>query len=238
MISIRNVMERVGAMIKSDQYKIDADISTTALIGIVYRRITSLLRGCFKRIILPLNVHKAIFIAPRVELRNCRHIYFGKYVTLGKGVTIDGLSSSGIVIEDLVNIGPYTIIEATGIINSIGKGVRIGNNSGIGAFSFIGGAGGVVIGSDVIMGQYVSIHSENHVSDKEDIPIRHQGVTRKGIVIENNCWIGAKVTILDGSHIEEGSVIAAGSVVRGLVPKNSVVGGVPAKLIKTRISST
>ena len=65
--------------------------------------------------------------------------------------------------------------------------------------------------------------------------IRQQGVTRKGINIGRNCWIGSKVTILDGVTIGEGCIIAAGAVVTQSFPENSVIAGVPAKLIKSRL---
>lgn len=67
-----------------------------------------------------------------------------------------------------------------------------------------------------------------------DIPIRKQGVNRKGIKIGSNCWIGAKVTILDGTIIGNGCIVAAGAVVRGQFPDNCVIGGVPAKILKMR----
>jgi acetyltransferase-like isoleucine patch superfamily enzyme len=84
------------------------------------------------------------------------------------------------------------------------------------------------------MGQYVSFHSENHIIDRTDIPIRLQGVVRKGIVIEDDCWVGAKVTFLDGCHVGRGCVVAAGAVVRGEIPAYSIIGGVPAKVIRSR----
>jgi acetyltransferase-like isoleucine patch superfamily enzyme len=183
---------------------------------------------------IALNPHKLVFVSSCVELRNRKFISFGKGVTLGKNVTIDGLSREGVVIGDGVNIGPYTIIEASGTITNLGKGIRIGQYSGVGGFSFIGGAGGVVIGKNVIMGQWVSFHPENHNYGSLDLPIRLQGVSRKGIIVGDDCWIGAKVTFLDGALVGEGCVIAAGAVVRGEIPPYSIAAGVPAKVIKSR----
>ena len=79
------------------------------------------------------------------------------------------------------------------------------------------------------MGPFVSIHAENHRFSKKNVPIRLQGETRKGVVIGENCWIGAKTTILDGVHIGNGAVIAAGAVVTRDVPEFGVYGGVPAR---------
>lgn len=84
------------------------------------------------------------------------------------------------------------------------------------------------------MGPGVRIFSENHNYDQQNILIRLQGETRKGVSIGNNCWIGASVTIVDGVTIGNGVVIAAGAVVTKDVPPDSIFGGVPAKQISTR----
>ncbi len=180
---------------------------------------------------------KRIFIGRGVELRSRSLIQLGFGVTLGDGVLIDALSREGVVLGDNVNIGESTRIEASGSISDIGKGINFGNNSGIGAFSFVGGAGGVKIGNDVIMGQWVSFHPENHNFDRLDVPIRLQGISRRGIVIEDDCWIGAKVTFLDGAYVGHGCVIAAGALVRGYIPPFSVAAGVPARVIRSRKAS-
>ncbi|HSH65021.1 MAG TPA: acyltransferase [Bacteroidia bacterium] len=117
-------------------------------------------------------------------------------------------------------------------MNNLGSHITIGNNVGIGEFAYLGGAGGLDIGDDCIVGQYLSCHPENHNYLDPFTPFRFQGVNRKGIKIGKNCWIGSKVTILDGVTIGENCVIAAGSVVNKDVPDNSIVGGVPAKVIK------
>ncbi|WP_281180244.1 acyltransferase [Thiohalomonas denitrificans] len=229
---IRNMAQRAAKIFRGPSYKLDTNVTVTALMGFTIRRAISLLRCILRG--LALKPGKWFFVGTSVVLRNRSFIRFGRGATIGNFVLIDGLSRNGVVIGDGVNIGAYTIIEATGVISNLGVGCRIGVNSGIGAFSFIGAAGGVDIGNNVIMGQYVSFHSENHCFEDTERPIRMQGVTRQGIVIEDDCWIGAKVTFLDGCHIGRGSVIAAGAVVRGSIPPYSVAVGVPAKVIKSR----
>ena len=159
----------------------------------------------------------------------------GKSLILEDGVHINALSENGIEVGDNVTIGKYAILTCTGVIANKGVGIRIGNNSAIGTQSFLGGQGGITIGNDVIMGPQVKIFSENHVYENPEVLIRKQGESRKGVVIGDNCWIGAGVTILDGVSISKGSIVAAGAVVTQSLPENSFAAGVPARVIRSRV---
>lgn len=228
--AIYKLINTLARKIKGDSYSLDESIPINSLLAVSIRRSLMLLRAI---LFFYSPMHK-LFLGKGVTIRNRIMLRLGKGVTLGDYVLIDSLSKNGVLLGDNVNIGEYTRIEASGSITDIGKGISIGNNSGIGSFSFIGGAGGVEIGQDVIMGQMVSFHPENHNFDALDIPIRLQGVWRQGITIGDDCWIGVKVTFLDGARVGKGCVIAAGSIVRGDIPEYSVVAGVPAKVIKSR----
>ena len=138
------------------------------------------------------------------------------------------------MLGNYVVLGRNTRIESTGSLQSVGKGVKIGDRSTFGSDCFFGAAGGIEIGNDVVAGQYIRFHSENHSYDDKDVLIKDQGVTHKGIRIGNNCWIGAGAVFLDGSELGDGCVVAANAVVTKKFPADSVVGGVPAKLIKKR----
>jgi acetyltransferase-like isoleucine patch superfamily enzyme len=229
-----NRLNWIATKFKGEDYRIDGDMPISALLEYVFSKLISLARCLVYGVVISADPKKLIFVGSNVELKNRRMIHFGRGVTLGRGVMIDGLSKEGITIGDGASIGPYGIIKATGVLSNIGKGFRLGNNSSLDAFAFIGASGGIVIGSNVIMGQKVSFHSENHLYDRLDIPIRHQGTTRQGIVVDDDCWIGSNVTFLDGSHVASGCVIGAGSVVRGYIPPNSIAVGVPARIIKSR----
>ncbi len=65
--------------------------------------------------------------------------------------------------------------------------------------------------------------------------IRLQRVNHMGIRIGKNCWIGAKATILDRTIIGDGCIVVAGAVVSGIFPNNVIIGGVPAKILRSRI---
>lgn len=229
---IYSTLLSAARVFRGNKYVLDPDISVSALIALAWRRAYALFRAFIRGIALQNKC--VLFVGSNVKLHNRKMIKLGKGVMLSDFVLIDGLSREGVVLGKGVNVGPYTRIEATGVVTNLGEGCRIGANSGIGAFSYIGAAGRVIIGENVIMGQYVSFHSENHCFDRVDSLIREQGVTREGIVIEDDCWIGAKVTFLDGSYVGKGSVIAAGAVVRGHIPPYSVAAGVPARVIKNR----
>jgi acetyltransferase-like isoleucine patch superfamily enzyme len=158
----------------------------------------------------------------------------GRNVILEDYVFLDGLSKNGIVIGSNVTIARHASVLCTGVIADVGMGVSIGDNSAIGAYSFIGGQGGVDIGKNVLVGAGVKMFSENHIYDRLDIPIRQQGERRHGITIGEDCWIGAGSIILDGAALSKGCVVAAGSVVRGDIEAYSVIGGVPARILKSR----
>jgi acetyltransferase-like isoleucine patch superfamily enzyme len=191
----------------------------------VFRNALSALRGIIK-------LRQLVLLGKSVSLRAKYNMQLEKGVTIGDYSTLDALSLNGLRIGASSSIGSFSIIKVSGTLTSIGNKIDIGQNVGIGDFAHIGGAGGVVIGNDTIAGGYLSIHPENHVfADKQRL-IREQGVTRKGITIGSNCWIGAKVTVLDGSQVGNGCVIAAGAVVNGIFPDNVVIGGVPAKILK------
>ena len=231
---LRQLIALAARKYKGPNYRLDDSIPTWSLVSIGGRRVIALARCLVFGVKFSLNPRNLVFVGPNTRLRSKSLIHFGSGVTLGESVLIDGLSKNGIRIGNNVNIGPYTIIEATGVISNLGLGCSIGNNSGLGAFSFVGAAGGVRIGNDVIMGQRVSFHSENHNFDQLDLPIREQGISRQGIAVDDNCWIGANVVFLDGAHVGSGSVVAAGAVVRGVFPSNAIIAGVPAKLVRLR----
>jgi acetyltransferase-like isoleucine patch superfamily enzyme len=147
---------------------------------------------------------------------------------------VSALSKNGIQFGNNVSIGAFSRIIVSTTLNNLGDKIVIGNSVGIGEYASIGGAGGLEIGDECIVGPYLSCHPENHNYSDLTLSIRHQGVNRKGIKIGQNCWIGSKVTILDGVQLGNGCIIAAGAVVTKSFPDNSIIGGVPAKLINTR----
>jgi acetyltransferase-like isoleucine patch superfamily enzyme len=206
-------------------YKIDEAIPTSLFLSFLYCRMIMMLRGLF-------FIQRKVFLGKRCIIKNKKNINFGKNVTIDKYSTIDGYASEKLEFGDGFRLGAYSLITCTSHMSKYGKGIKIGANSAVGQFSEFGAAGGIEIGNDVIMGSYISFHSENHNFSDSSKLIREQGVTNKGIKLGNNIWVGAKVTFLDGSQVGNNCVIAAGAVINGIFPDNVVIGGVPAKILK------
>jgi acetyltransferase-like isoleucine patch superfamily enzyme len=110
--------------------------------------------------------------------------------------------------------------------------IRIGENSLIGERNVLRGQGGITIGDRVYTAPLVQMLAVNHIYHDPTRPMIEQGITAQGITVEDDVWIGAGAVITDGVRIGQGAVVAAGAVVTKDVAAHTVVGGVPARLIK------
>lgn len=112
---------------------------------------------------------------------------------------------------------------------NFGQFIRLGKHVFINhACSFVD-MGGITLEDHVLIGPRVSLITENHPAD----PASRRSLVTKPILIKRNAWIGAAATILPGVTVGENAIVAAGAVVSKDVPANTIVGGVPAKIIKT-----
>lgn len=233
-MNLKSIIEKLIYKIKKQEYKLDDHITTSDLFSVLFHRLLLLLRGVFRRIGFK-ECGKVIFIDKGARFYGKGHIRIKSGVTIGKYVELDGLSKEGINIGNNVKIGSFSQIKCTGTLKKIGRGFSIEDNSGFGEFCFFGAAGGIKIGSNVIMGQNIRFHSENHNFDRLDIPIREQGVTNKGILVEDDCWFGSGVVILDGVTVGKGSVLGSNTLVNKDIPPYSIAVGNPVRIIKSRL---
>lgn len=228
---MKNLVSKIITKIKGNKWTLDNSLSNLEVLSLILKRGTMYIRGILKfykiKPMIQLGAHTVIKSKNRMQIKGV--------LSIESYCHIDATSKNGIVFGNNVSLGKNTTIECSGTLTNFGKGLIVGNNVGMGANCFYGCAGGIEIGDDTIFGNFISLHSENHNYERTDIPIRLQGVNRQGIKIGKDCWIGAKVTILDGVRIGNGCIVAAGAVVtKGQYPDFSIIGGVPAKIISKR----
>jgi acetyltransferase-like isoleucine patch superfamily enzyme len=229
---MRTFINKLISKWKGQPYQMDKNIPTSYLLRVLIVRGWMLVRGKISGI----RNKGLLFFSWKATVKCRSKLSVGRSVTIEHGAYIDALSSEGLVFGNNVSVGRNTRISGTGNLQLLGKGMKLGNNVGLGINSFYGCGGGIEIGDDTIIGDFVSFHAENHAFNTPGIPIRLQGVTRNGISIGKNCWIGAKATILDGAIVEDGCIIAAGAVViAGTYKADTIYGGVPAKFIGKRL---
>lgn len=229
-----SLINKLISIIKKHDYVIDENIKLSSFIVIVLIRSIELIRGTIKCLFIG-SKGRITFIGKKVKLVHSSQIKLGSSVTISNYAEIDALSIKGVSLGDNVKIGDYTIIRCTGSLKKIGQGFKMGNNCGTGDFCFFGAAGGIDIGNNVIMGQNVRFHSENHNFDRTDIPIKEQGVTNIGIIVGDDCWIGSGVVFLDGVKVGNGCVIGANTLVNKDIPEYSIAVGNPVKVVKNRL---
>jgi len=146
------------------------------------------------------------------------------------GVTILGFDN--IELGDNVNIMKNSYLYAhDGGLLKIGDNFSMNTNVQIGAAQ-----GKITIGNNVSIGPNCVLRAANHSYERTDIPINRQGHTYGEIVIEDDVWIASNCVITAGSVLRRGSIVSAGSVVKGEVKEYSIVGGSPAALIRNRKS--
>ena len=230
---MKKLVEKTISAIKHEPYKLDDAMTSSDLLIILRDKGAQAIRGMWKSLFF--GKHSGIVFAGKgVKIRHASHIRAKGGLTLGDGVYINALSKGGVELGDNVSLGAGTIIECTGVIRELGEYVKIGSHVGFAQNCFIAVRGPIEIGDDCIFGPNVSVHSENHVFSDPDKPIRLQGASRQGVKIGRDCWFGEGAVVLDGVEIGDGCVIAANAVVNKDVPANSVVGGVPARILKKR----
>jgi acetyltransferase-like isoleucine patch superfamily enzyme len=235
---VRTGVERLIRIVKQDSaYRLEGDLPAADYVELVRRRSWDVVRGLL--VGRRFKSCRGVVLAGRgVTIRHGRHIRAGRSLLLGDGVLLDAFSRAGIVLGRNVSIARGTALVCSGVAARPGEGIVVGDRTGIGDHCYFWGQGGIEIGSDVLFGPGVRIFSENHRFDRNDVVIRDQGEERARVLIEDDCWIGGGATILAGVTIGRGSVVGAGSVVARDVPPASVVAGVPARVLRSRLSKS
>jgi acetyltransferase-like isoleucine patch superfamily enzyme len=204
--------------------------SVIGLFGWIPTIVGIAIRGIAYRIILRMKGSAAI--ENNVRLRFADHIMLGHGAYLDQGTYLHACPNG-------ITIGQGTIVMHGAVLHVYNfrglpqSGIKIGRDSLVGEYSVIRGQGGVTIGDRVYTSPFTQIIAVNHVFGDPDRPFVEQGITAEGIVIEDDVWLGAGAIITDGVRVGKGAVVAAGAVVTENVEAHTVVGGVPAKVLKT-----
>jgi len=163
-----------------------------------------------------------------------------RFATFGRGSSV-AFPAGTMFGERWIEIGADTLIGAqvtlcAGMVPGQDLGadpvLRIGDRCVIGRGSHVVAHRSTEIGDDVFTGPYVYITDQNHSYADPEIPIGRQWPSNTSVSIGSGSWLGAGAIILPGARIGRNVVVAAGSVVRGVVPDRCVVAGVPAKIVR------
>ncbi|OPZ22521.1 MAG: putative acetyltransferase [Firmicutes bacterium ADurb.BinA205] len=212
-----------------------SDIGKADKLIILFRTGIKAIRGiCYKCFLKKSS--GLLLVGRNVHISHARHISCGRNVKFEDYSEIHGLCRDGLVFGNNVTIGRGAMIRPSSYYGGdIGSGLVMCDNSSIGPHAYVGCSGKIVIGKNVMFGPKCSLFAENHNFSDGNKSIKSQGVNQKGIVVEDDCWIGSNVVILDGVHIGKGCVIAAGSLITKDVPANSVVMDKRNRVLRNRV---
>jgi len=166
------------------------------------------------------NIKTPFCIERDVVFRTPEQIKIEKDCTIKTRTIINGRSKKG---DFGVILGENTYLKENCYFDSYSGFVHIDGFCAFGQNTIIHGGGGVKIGKHVITGANCYIISSNHNYNSIEFPIMLQGDKRKGIIIEDNVWLGGSVIVLDGVTIGKNSIIGAGTVVTKDVPPNTLI---------------
>jgi acetyltransferase-like isoleucine patch superfamily enzyme len=165
-----------------------------------------------------------------VVIRNPHRVSIGSNVWLKEGVILDGRTSGNIGIR----IGSNVTIRAYTYIDTYWGHIVIGSGTQIAQHVYLGGNGELVIGKNVMISANTCITSVAHgCNPTDDTPYVDQPERRRPVKIGDNVWIAANATVIDGVTVASGAVIGAGTVVTKNVPPEILVGGNPARPIRS-----
>ncbi len=212
----------------------------------LYHLLLAPLPGAFglllRQLFLPLLLQRTdgkVAVARNVVFRHPQKIILGDQVMIDESCVLDakGEGNFGIQLGNQVVLGRNTVLSCKG--PKPGGYIRIGDRTNIAMNSVIHSEEKVEIGRNVLIAAYgYVVGGGNHNFERADVPIIDQiSINKGGIVIEEDVWLGARVTVGDGVTIGKGSVVGASALVKDSIPEYSVAVGVPAKVVKNRKES-
>lgn len=133
-----------------------------------------------------------------------------------------------------ITIGKRCRIHKGAQVLTHGGEIIIGDNLILNPYAILYGHGGFQIGDNVLIAAHTVVLPANHVFERTDIPIKAQGLTKEGIRIGSDVWLGSGVRVLDGVTIGDSCVIGAGAVLTKSTRPRGLYVGVPARRVRDR----
>ena len=212
--------------------RLQETVLTLLLGNIPTKVIGSNLRTFFYRGIFA-GLGKEVYLQDSIEFINTPCIEIGNRAQILRGANINAIGNP----KNKISIGDGVQIQQGVDIRALNDThLQIEEDTFIGPYVCIAGPGNIKIGKGCLIAAHCGLFANNHNFVDPVQYIARQGITRKGIVIEDDCWLGHGVTVTDGVTIGRGSVIGAGSVVTKDIPPYSIAVGTPAKVVKSRIA--
>jgi len=178
---------------------------------------------------------KGVMFADNITLRHPKRIHLGDRVIISEGAVLDARHDTA---DHVITLGDDVMLSVNVMISCKNGCVAVGERTGLSAQTVIHATNDcpVTIGRDAIVGpQCYLAGGGNYHFDRTDVPIREQGIRQDGgVTLEDDVWLGAKVTVLGGVTMHRGSIAGAGAVVARDADRNAICAGVPATTLRYR----
>jgi acetyltransferase-like isoleucine patch superfamily enzyme len=170
-----------------------------------------------------------------ITIRHPHKIRIGDNCIIDENCVLDAKGEDSRGIE----LGDNCVLSRNNILSCKGGYIKLGSGTNIAQNSLVHSEKAVELGKNTLVASYVYfVGGGNHDFSRTDVPIIQQpSLSRGGIFIDDNCWFGAGVIVLDGSRIGKDCVVAAGAVVNSDLPAFSIAVGMPARVLRNRLDS-
>ncbi|MDH4183116.1 MAG: acyltransferase [Nitrospinota bacterium] len=203
------------------------------LIGLLFSRIPGALGLATRKIFYPMilgEVGRGVVFGMDVWFRHPKKIRIGSGTIIDDGALLDakGSANAGITLGKNCYIGRGSVLSCK-------EGdILFGDFVNLSTWCNISSNSSIAIGEKTLLGPYTSLFATAHNFDDPDTAVLDQGWTSQGITIGANCWLGARVSVLDGVKIGDATVVGTASMVNSDLPARVVAIGAPAKAVKER----
>jgi acetyltransferase-like isoleucine patch superfamily enzyme len=182
------------------------------------------------------HIGRNVTFGRNITIRHPHKIKIGDNCIIDENCVLDAKGNDQLGIE----MGNDCVLSRNNILSCKGGHIKLGDGTNIAQNSLVHSESAVILGKNTLVASYVYfVGGGNHDFSRTDVPVIQQpSLSRGGILIEDNCWFGAGVIVLDGSKIGRDCVIAAGAVVNSDLPAYSIAVGMPARVLRNRLDSS